>query len=121
MAGDEACVEWAVLLCSPLVASNVRVAVEDQLVSESARQPQQYLRWFAGFLEDMIRTLPAADPWRKVSGRITTSDVTILCRNGFGVPPDGMTSGLIDDRVLARGGMGKTSITRCRPTCCWTR
>jgi hypothetical protein len=54
-------------LCEPLISTQDRVELDSQM-SEIGHASAEWLNtWFAGMLASTVRSLPAEDPWRRIS------------------------------------------------------
>lgn len=61
--------QWAHVLYEPFLSSRRRAHLETGLVQAHAEQPGQVQFFFAGFISDILLTLPERDVWRNLSGR----------------------------------------------------
>lgn len=117
---------WVTTLVEPLMPPADRTAHEQAMVEQIRRDPAWAAAYFAGFLHEIVVTLPADDPWRNLPAMV---DLEMLA-TGASTPdsddrfyhrvpgqpmapatgafrPDGSPFGTIDDAAdLALPGMG---------------
>ena len=60
---------WLVAQCEPLLATLDRVVTDEAMVAAFVSDPAWCSWWFAGVLSDQVRSLPPADPWRRLPAR----------------------------------------------------
>lgn len=58
---------FVVALCEPLLDTETRQEIDDQMVSLIASRPQWCAAWLSGFLSDIVRSLDPEDPWRNLT------------------------------------------------------
>lgn len=58
---------WMVALCEPLLETEARIQIEEQMVELVTRNPHWFAAWFSGFLSQLIQSLDPEDPWRNLS------------------------------------------------------
>lgn len=61
--------QWAHVLHEPYLPARRRAHLETGLTQAHAEQPQQVQLFFAGFVSDILLTLPERDVWRNLSAR----------------------------------------------------
>jgi len=89
-----AAARWATTLVEPLLSARVRDALERDMASLVAVQPDWSAAFLAGLLTDIGGTLPCDDPWRRLSGRVGKLSVGDLPPSGTGARnPDGSRHG----------------------------
>lgn len=69
---------WIVALSDPLVETESRAEIEDQLTRLVAAHPHWFAGWVSGFVSDLIRSLDPKDPWRNLS----VHDAQTLLKDG---------------------------------------
>ncbi|MGL5827743.1 MAG: hypothetical protein ACRCYU_23485 [Nocardioides sp.] len=84
---------WVINLCEPLIATDTRAVVDDDMAKVVERAPKWVELWFAGWLRDLAMTLPADDPWRNLSATLDLSDLAppfgdSVHEHGANPPPD---------------------------------
>lgn len=68
-------VTWSLTLTEPLLSLKRRARLEDGLARAHVTDRELVELFLAGIVSDMVRTLPANDPWTELSARI--GDVTV--------------------------------------------
>lgn len=69
---------FVVALCEPLLDTEVRHEIDENMISLIAARPQWCAAWLSGFLSDVVRSLDPADPWRN----LTVKDGKVLLPDG---------------------------------------
>jgi len=89
-----AAAQWATTLVEPLLPARVRDALERDMATLVAEQPDWSAAFLAGLLTDIGGTLPCDDPWRQLSGRVGKLSVGDLAPSSTGARnPDGSRHG----------------------------
>ena len=89
-----AAARWVTTLVEPLLPASVRNALEHDMASLVAGQPDWSAAFLAGLLTDIGGTLPRDDPWRRLSGRVGKLSVGDRPPAGTGAcNPDGSRHG----------------------------
>jgi hypothetical protein len=58
---------FVVALCEPLLDTEARQEIDEQITSLIAARPQWCAAWLSGFLSDIVRSLDPDDPWRNLT------------------------------------------------------
>lgn len=77
---------WVVAMHDPLVDTDSRREIDENLKDLIAAQPHWFAAWMSGHLSDIVRSLDPEDPWR----RLRVVDGVAVHQNGdrFGTPAD---------------------------------
>lgn len=68
---------WVLTLSEPLLSTNRRIQADEEMAKFIGSNSQWACFWFAGFMCDVVSTLPPDDPWRLLSSRIDLSAISI--------------------------------------------
>lgn len=68
--------KWILTLSEPLISTRARAEADRQMAAFIDRNYQWSTNWFAGFMSDLMRTLPPNDPWRHLSAFIDLSEIS---------------------------------------------
>lgn len=58
---------FVVALCEPLLDTEARQEIDENLINLIAARPQWFAAWLSGFLSDVVRSLDPEDPWRNLT------------------------------------------------------
>jgi hypothetical protein len=97
---------WMMGLAEPLLSTERRVALDVEMAAFCASHSTWAVYWFAGFIDDVVSTLPPEDPWRGLSATLDLAALSLTGEpdlgqisfdNPLGRPPPDATGAVLPD------------------------
>ena len=77
---------WAVAMFEPLIEARRLLELEDEARVWSRQNPRIAAAWFAGFIWQIMATLPSDDPWRSLNVKWPLASTCEVLRRGADTP-----------------------------------